>query len=218
MKKMIAYRGASVGQGCDVIINSCVNYSLIDDIKARTRFEDILNEVASPSHQQGYKIWYKCLFHNEKTASYMLDKNRQIGHCFGCHWHGDVIQFTKDYYHLSFNEARNHLAVRAGIPIPESTPETRKAAKEAFRKRHQEKQKMNSARQLIREQYSRLCDLEQAAYRIIRTIKTEEDLERPEVVAALKSKDELGYMLNLWSEVDESARFFLALAVKGVQF
>lgn len=36
--------------------------------------------------------WCQCPFHNEKTASFHLYKQR--GKCFGCNWSGDVIDLA----------------------------------------------------------------------------------------------------------------------------
>lgn len=36
-----------------------------------------------------------CPFHNEKTPSFYIHNGK--GHCFGCGWHGDVIDFVQKY-------------------------------------------------------------------------------------------------------------------------
>lgn len=38
----------------------------------------------------------RCPFHNERTASFKIHNNH--GHCFGCGWDGDVIDFARRYY------------------------------------------------------------------------------------------------------------------------
>ena len=45
-----------------------------------------------------------CPFHQEKTPSFHFIKRSNRAHCFGCQWHGDVIQFLMDRDHLSFKE------------------------------------------------------------------------------------------------------------------
>ena len=44
-----------------------------------------------------------CPFHKEKTASFYTKKN--VGHCFGCGWHGDTIQFLMETAGVTFIEA-----------------------------------------------------------------------------------------------------------------
>lgn len=42
-----------------------------------------------------------CPFHSEKTPSFGVYK-RHFGHCFGCGWSGDVINFVGDMFGLDF--------------------------------------------------------------------------------------------------------------------
>ena len=62
-----------------------------------------------------------CPFHNEKTASFNVNTDRQIFHCFGCQEGGDVIAFLMKHDGLSFPEAARSLAGDLGIEIPEET-------------------------------------------------------------------------------------------------
>lgn len=187
------------------------------EVKTRLNIIDIIGEVI-PLARRGQRYWGLCPFHQEKTPSFSVNPEKGTFHCFGCHASGDVISFVMMQHRLEFKDARDLLAARAGIPIHESTPESRQAVQEAFRKRQQQKNEINYARRLIREQYWRLCDLEQAAHQIIRTIKTETDLDRPEVIAALKVKEEIDFLLDQWHEADEPGRLSLALAVAGRSF
>lgn len=50
------------------------------------------------------KLFYKCPFHNEKTASFLVDAHNKF-HCFGCDAHGDVIDFVQKFSNVSWNEA-----------------------------------------------------------------------------------------------------------------
>lgn len=44
-----------------------------------------------------------CPFHNDsKPSMYMYDKDF---HCFACGWHGDCIEFVKQYSNITFIEA-----------------------------------------------------------------------------------------------------------------
>lgn len=71
-----------------------------------------------------------CPFHNEKTPSFSVSPSKQLFYCFGCHRGGDVVKFVMEYDKLSYIEALEHLAERAGIEITR-TEETYQSASEA---------------------------------------------------------------------------------------
>ena len=58
-----------------------------------------------------------CPFHHEKTPSFFV--NEDAYHCFGCGVHGDCFSFLMQRDGLTFREALETLANRAGIPLPE---------------------------------------------------------------------------------------------------
>jgi DNA primase len=59
-----------------------------------------------------------CPFHDEKTPSFHVMPDRRFFHCFGCHASGDVIRFYMQIEGLSFPEACDRLAERAGVDLP----------------------------------------------------------------------------------------------------
>jgi DNA primase len=60
-----------------------------------------------------------CPFHNEKTPSFNVNREGQFFHCFGCGKGGDVFTFLMDISGMSFMEALEHLAERAGLQMPQ---------------------------------------------------------------------------------------------------
>jgi DNA primase len=64
-----------------------------------------------------------CPFHSEKTPSFSVSADRQMYHCFGCGVGGNVFTFVMERDKVSFIEAARMLAERAGIVLPESTPD-----------------------------------------------------------------------------------------------
>ncbi|MGH9315666.1 MAG: DNA primase [Thermoanaerobaculia bacterium] len=59
-----------------------------------------------------------CPFHKERTASFTVDRDKGLYHCFGCGAGGDVIHFVRQMDRLDFPEAVESLAARFGVAIP----------------------------------------------------------------------------------------------------
>src|SRR5262245_44365021 len=59
-----------------------------------------------------------CPFHNERTPSFTVDREKGLYHCFGCGAGGDVIHFVRQIDRLEFPEAVEALAARFGVTIP----------------------------------------------------------------------------------------------------
>lgn len=61
-----------------------------------------------------------CPFHQEKTPSFTVSREKQIYHCFGCGAGGNVFHFLMAMENLTFPEAVRQLAARAGLAVPAS--------------------------------------------------------------------------------------------------
>jgi DNA primase len=59
-----------------------------------------------------------CPFHNEKTASFTVSRDKQFFHCFGCKVGGDVFKFVMLADRVTFPESVRIVAEKCGIPIP----------------------------------------------------------------------------------------------------
>lgn len=58
-----------------------------------------------------------CPFHDEKTPSFTVRESTGTFHCFGCGEGGDVVAFVQKIDHLTFVEALERLAGRAGVEL-----------------------------------------------------------------------------------------------------
>jgi DNA primase len=60
-----------------------------------------------------------CPFHSERTPSFKIHNGR--GHCFGCGWHGDAIDFVQQLQGIGREEAVRTLIRDFALPIPLET-------------------------------------------------------------------------------------------------
>ena len=89
----------------------------IDELVART---DIVELIGSrlPLKKAGREFRACCPFHDEKTPSFWVSPDKLFYHCFGCGAHGTAVGFLMNYDRLSFPEAVEELANRAGLDVP----------------------------------------------------------------------------------------------------
>lgn len=58
-----------------------------------------------------------CPFHREKSPSFMVNRERQRWHCFGCSKSGDIFTFIQELEGMEFIEVLKYLADRAGVKL-----------------------------------------------------------------------------------------------------
>src|SRR6185437_10125059 len=103
----------------------------LDELRQRVSLAEIVGRRVKLI-RRGREFTGLCPFHNEKTPSFSVVEEKGFYHCFGCGAHGDVIGFTMQTENLSFLEAVEQLARRAGLDVPQETHEEReRAAREA---------------------------------------------------------------------------------------
>lgn len=88
----------------------------IDDLLVRVDIVDLIDSHV-PLKKTGSNHVARCPFHNEKTPSFSVSRNRQMYHCFGCGVSGNAISFLMDYSHLGFVEAVEDLAAFVGVDV-----------------------------------------------------------------------------------------------------
>ncbi len=81
-----------------------------------TELVDLIGRIV-PLKRAGRNYTGLCPFHREKTASFNVSPERQRWKCFGCGMAGDAITFLIEHDKVSFPEAVQMLADRAGITI-----------------------------------------------------------------------------------------------------
>jgi len=96
--------------------------SFLDELAGRNDIVDIVSGYVPLSLKSG-SYWGCCPFHSEKTPSFHVLPDRQTYHCFGCGKGGGVINFIMEIENLSFRDAVEVLANRAGLPLPDDSTE-----------------------------------------------------------------------------------------------
>ncbi len=90
----------------------------LDELIARTDLVDLVSQSVRLT-KKGNSYWGCCPFHSEKTPSFHVVPDRQIYKCFGCGKGGGAINFVMELENLSFREAVEVLAKRAGMAMPQ---------------------------------------------------------------------------------------------------
>lgn len=89
----------------------------IDEVQSRTDIVELISSYV-PLKRTGRNFKAFCPFHAEKTPSFIVSPQKQIFHCFGCGEGGGVFQFLTLIEKVSFPEAVEILAKRAGLTVP----------------------------------------------------------------------------------------------------
>ena len=91
---------------------------LVEEVRMRNDIVDVISGYVK-LQKKGSSYFGLCPFHNEKSPSFSVSREKQMYYCFGCGAGGNVFTFIMEYGNYSFVEALKFLAERAGIDLPE---------------------------------------------------------------------------------------------------
>ena len=91
---------------------------IVEEVRARNDIVEVVSGYVR-LQKKGGRYWGLCPFHNEKSASFSVNGDLQVYHCFGCGAGGNVYTFVMNYENYSFPEAVRMLAERAGVALPQ---------------------------------------------------------------------------------------------------
>lgn len=94
-----------------------ISAEFIEDLQQRTDIIEIISKYIKLKHS-GKESAGLCPFHNEKTPSFTVSKQKQLYHCFGCNASGNTITFLMQYNKLSFISSIEYLANHLGVAMP----------------------------------------------------------------------------------------------------
>lgn len=86
-------------------------------VRERSSIVDVASEHVTLKPAGSGNLKGLCPFHDEKTPSFTVAQGRNVYFCHGCGEGGDVINFVQKIDHLTFVEAVERLAERAGITL-----------------------------------------------------------------------------------------------------
>ncbi|MCD8366207.1 MAG: DNA primase [Clostridiales bacterium] len=152
---------------------------LIEEVRSRNDIVDVISGYVRL--QKKGSTWFGlCPFHNEKTPSFSVSPGKQMYYCFGCGAGGNVLTFLMQYENITFQEAMQSLADRAGVTLP--------------------KREMSAAQRRESDRRTRILEVNKAAaeyyYRLLRSPQGRNALEyfqKRELTAATMQHFGLGY-------------------------
>jgi DNA primase len=86
-------------------------------VRERSPIDEVVGEYLQLRNAGGGSLKGLCPFHDEKTPSFNVTPTRGLWYCFSCADGGDVIKFVEKIDNLTFPEAVERLAARAGIEL-----------------------------------------------------------------------------------------------------
>jgi DNA primase len=143
----------------------------IAEIRERAAIDDVVGEYVSLRNAGGGSMKGLCPFHDERSPSFHVTPARGLWYCFGCGEGGDVISFLERIEHVTFAEAIERLADRAGVQLV-----------------YEEAGGGRSSRGPQREQRTRMVEAHKAAAEYYA-----DQLNTPEAVVARQFLDERGF-------------------------
>ncbi|MBN2082971.1 DNA primase [bacterium] len=159
---------------------------LKEAILSQVNIADVIGQYVALT-MAGRELKGSCPFHDEKAASFHVNTDKGLFHCFGCKAGGNVIDFVMRIENLEFVDALEWLANKYGIQVPKSAGQ-----------HHQQGVK------------ERLYSLNEAALKFFRTsLKKPEGetaakyLERREIGERQASEFDLGYAPREWQALTD---------------
>lgn len=97
--------------------NRSIPKTFIKDLLSITDIIELINSRIELK-KKGKNYYAICPFHSEKTPSFTVSREKQFFYCFGCHIHGNSIDFLMKYENLSFINCIEEIASIKGLEVP----------------------------------------------------------------------------------------------------
>ncbi|GAV23333.1 DNA primase [Carboxydothermus pertinax] len=93
---------------------------VVEKIRNQVDLVDLVSEYTRLK-KSGRNYVGLCPFHNEKTPSFSVSREKNLYYCFGCQRGGDIFSFIMEKEKLNFKEAVSYLAKKYNIDLPETS-------------------------------------------------------------------------------------------------
>ena len=104
---------------------------VVEEVRARADIVQIVGRHVTLK-ESGNRLWGLCPFHEEKTPSFTVHRERQVFYCFGCQAGGDVFGFWMRQGALDCPDTVRSLARELGIEIPEADTGSGEPSRELY--------------------------------------------------------------------------------------
>lgn len=176
------------------------------DSLANLKKPDIVDLISKYAdlRPRGKDFWTCCPLpgHEEKTPSFKISTDQQRFSCYGCHRHGDAIEFIRIMHDLDFAAALRHLGIDGGRP-------DRRTVERAMRKRDL----LAEFRSWERRYHSELCAKYRGLQKAKEQVETEADVEN--LADLYHAESRWVHHLEIMENGDDQARFELYQAVQN---
>ena len=89
----------------------------VAQVRERAPIAEVIGDQVTLKSAGAGSLKGLCPFHEERSPSFHVTPAKGLYHCFGCQVGGDVIDFVQRIDHLTFQEAVEKLAARAGVTL-----------------------------------------------------------------------------------------------------
>ena len=94
-----------------------------DEIKKSVDIISLFTSFGVSLEQKGNSFIGNCPFHDDKTPSLSVDREKGLFNCFGCGESGDVFNFVQKIKGIDFKESLKYLKEYDGSSLPSKTKE-----------------------------------------------------------------------------------------------
>ncbi len=160
-----------------------------EEIRRRADIVEIIGQYVQLKPAGGDNFKACCPFHDEKTPSFTVSRDKGFYHCFGCKKSGNCFTFLMEQENIPFIDAKKMLGERYGVKIPERREMTAEQ-KEEISQRDRLLKVMAASAHFYREQFAGNAGL------IARDYARKRGLSRETL-----EKFGIGYAPDAWDEL-----------------